>query len=132
MLDAKWWESLWSWEATAVYFAWYMWTVACWMALPGKEVEGVELRNGKRLTYTMNGSLLLRLLSYDRDADEIPVHSLLHPRSHPLRHRLVDVQAWSRRASLYSSQLAATHLGCDCDELVPGTLLPPPVNPPID
>jgi delta14-sterol reductase len=51
----EWWESLWSWEATAVYFGWYMWTVVCWMALPGKEVEGVELRNGRRLTYTMNG-----------------------------------------------------------------------------
>lgn len=55
MRDPAWWESLWSWEAAGVYLAWYFWTVACALALPGKEVEGVELRNGKKLTYTMNG-----------------------------------------------------------------------------
>jgi delta14-sterol reductase len=55
MRDSSWWESLWSWEAAGVYLAWYFWTVACALALPGKEIEGVELRNGKKLKYTMNG-----------------------------------------------------------------------------
>lgn len=50
-----WWSQLWSWEATAVYIAWYSWTVACWCALPGKEVEGPPLRNGETLKYRMNG-----------------------------------------------------------------------------
>jgi len=57
MHDPQWWESLWSWEVFAVYLAWYFWCVLCAIALPGKEIEGVELRNGKRLTYTMNGAL---------------------------------------------------------------------------
>ncbi|GAA6028845.1 hypothetical protein JCM8097_007425 [Rhodosporidiobolus ruineniae] len=55
MQSAAWWSSLWSWEATAVYCAWYAWAVMCWFVLPGEEVQGVELRDGKRLSYTMNG-----------------------------------------------------------------------------
>ncbi|BGP25806.1 erg24, C-14 sterol reductase [Rhodotorula toruloides] len=54
MQDPTWWESLWDWEAAGVYLAWYFWTVACALALPGKEIEGVKLRNGKKLKYTMN------------------------------------------------------------------------------
>ncbi|GAA5846340.1 hypothetical protein JCM9279_001332 [Rhodotorula babjevae] len=54
MHDRAWWESLWSWEAFAVYLGWYFWCVACAIALPGKEIDGAELRNGKRLKYTMN------------------------------------------------------------------------------
>lgn len=58
MQTREFWDSLWSWHAFAVYGAWYFWTVACWFALPGKEMEGELLRNGKRLTYTMNGELV--------------------------------------------------------------------------
>lgn len=58
MRDSTWWESLLSWEAAGVYLAWYFWMVACAIALPGKEIEGVELRNGKKLKYTMNGEIL--------------------------------------------------------------------------
>ncbi|GAA6023015.1 hypothetical protein JCM11491_000357 [Sporobolomyces phaffii] len=49
-----WWESLWSWEATSVYLAWYAWTVACWYILPGEQVAGPPLRNGQTLKYKMN------------------------------------------------------------------------------
>lgn len=59
MRTEKWWESLWSWEAFAVYMGWYLFCVVCDIALPGKEVQGAQLRNGKRLTYTMNGTLHL-------------------------------------------------------------------------
>lgn len=55
MSSLDWWKSLWSWQATGVYCAWYAWTVVCWALLPGKDLEGVELRNGKKLTYTHNG-----------------------------------------------------------------------------
>lgn len=57
MTHLDWWKSLWSWEATAVYVGWYMWTVACWAFLPGQEIDGVELRNGERLKYKINGRL---------------------------------------------------------------------------
>lgn len=61
MQSQTWWESLWSWEAFAVYMGWYLFCIICDIALPGKEVQGAPLRNGKRLTYTMNGpSMLLR------------------------------------------------------------------------
>ncbi|GEM08767.1 C-14 sterol reductase [Rhodotorula toruloides] len=63
MQDPTWWESLWDWEAAGVYLAWYFWTVACALALPGKEIEGVKLRNGKKLKYTMNGESPSSLLS---------------------------------------------------------------------
>ncbi|KAI5481885.1 C-14 sterol reductase [Pseudohyphozyma bogoriensis] len=52
--NPDWWKSLWSWEATAVYVAWYAFCVVCWAILPGKMVEGQEMRNGKKLTYKMN------------------------------------------------------------------------------
>ncbi|BGP41393.1 erg24, C-14 sterol reductase [Rhodotorula kratochvilovae] len=52
--DPEWWASLWSGEAFAVYMAWYFWCVACAIALPGKELDGVVLRDGRRLKYTMN------------------------------------------------------------------------------
>ncbi|GAA6064079.1 hypothetical protein JCM10212_002721 [Sporobolomyces blumeae] len=50
----EWWARLWSWEATAVYGAWYAWTVICWAVLPGDQVEGAPLRNGHKLKYKMN------------------------------------------------------------------------------
>lgn len=55
MQTLEWWQSLWSWEAAGVYGAWYAWTVLCWFILPGRQVEGVVLRDGSRLKYKMNG-----------------------------------------------------------------------------
>ena len=51
----RWWSSLYSHEATLVYLGWYAFTVLCWAVLPGKMVQGGELRNGKKVTYPMNG-----------------------------------------------------------------------------
>lgn len=46
---------LWDWQAAAVYFGWYAFTVICWNVLPGDKVEGTVLRDGTRKTYNMNG-----------------------------------------------------------------------------
>lgn len=55
MQTVEWWQSLWSWRVTAVYGAWYTWTVLCWLILPGEVIEGVQLRDGSKLKYKMNG-----------------------------------------------------------------------------
>ncbi|SCZ95265.1 BZ3500_MvSof-1268-A1-R1_Chr11-2g03393 [Microbotryum saponariae] len=47
-------RDLFSKEASIAYALWYLWTVVCWAVLPGDQVQGVELRDGSRLTYTMN------------------------------------------------------------------------------
>lgn len=69
MRTEAWWASLWSWEAFGVYMAWYFYCVLCEIALPGKEIQGAVLRNGKRLTYTMNGSSSLIELALVRMTD---------------------------------------------------------------
>jgi delta14-sterol reductase len=57
MLGSKdWWSSVWEWDACAVYGMWYLYTVLCWMILPGKWVEGTLIRDGKKQWYKMNGN----------------------------------------------------------------------------
>lgn len=46
--------------AWAIYFGWYASTVLCWLVLPGKRVEGGELRTGGKLGYKMNGECAKR------------------------------------------------------------------------
>lgn len=46
---------LWDWGAAGVYAGWYAFTVICWNILPGEQVEGTVLRNGKRKMYNLNG-----------------------------------------------------------------------------
>ncbi|KAG9082836.1 erg24, C-14 sterol reductase, partial [Ceratobasidium sp. UAMH 11750] len=41
-------------EAFIVYFGFYAFTVVAWYFLPGKWIEGTELRTGGRLEYKMN------------------------------------------------------------------------------
>ncbi|CCG85106.1 protein of unknown function [Taphrina deformans PYCC 5710] len=41
--------------ALTIYFNWFTLLVFLWYILPGKVVQGTELRNGDRLTYKMNG-----------------------------------------------------------------------------
>lgn len=53
--DLGWWKAFWSWEAMAVYTAWYAFNVVCLAVLPGETVQGGELRNGEKLSYKMNG-----------------------------------------------------------------------------
>lgn len=58
MTEEIWWNNLISLNGLYVYSAWYFFTVLCWFILPGKLVEGSEMRNGKKLTYKMNGKFL--------------------------------------------------------------------------
>ncbi|QRV92119.1 C-14 sterol reductase ERG24 [Ceratobasidium sp. AG-Ba] len=61
--DIDWWASLFDAKATIAYFAWYAFTVVAWAVLPGDWVEGVELRNGGRISYKINAfsTMLLAL-----------------------------------------------------------------------
>ena len=47
----------WSFEAIGVFLAWFAFQVALERLLPGEVVEGVELKNGERLKYRLNGHL---------------------------------------------------------------------------
>lgn len=44
-----------SWQALAVYVAWFGFQVALHLLLPGKERQGVVLPTGERLTYKLTG-----------------------------------------------------------------------------
>ena len=48
---------LWEWKAAGVYLAWYAFCVMCWVVLPSEKAQGNLLRDGKRVTYRMNGVL---------------------------------------------------------------------------
>ena len=45
-------------EATAVFLAWMAFQLTLHLILPGTKFEGVQLPNGKRLTYKLNGELV--------------------------------------------------------------------------
>lgn len=49
------WEDLWDTEATLVYLTWYTFCVVSWAVLPGDWVEGLPMRDGKRMKYKING-----------------------------------------------------------------------------
>lgn len=75
------WQSLWDTQAAIAYALWYLFCVVCWFVLPGKWVDGVELRDGKRLKYKMNGEL--RLLEETPSCADMS-HKLSQPLSRPL------------------------------------------------
>jgi delta14-sterol reductase len=54
--NPQWWLGLWDTRASAIYAAWYAFCVIAWAVLPGDTIEGIELRNGQKLKYKMNGS----------------------------------------------------------------------------
>ena len=56
MQTSQFWIELWDGKAALAYVGWYTWTVVCWAVLPGKWVEGSQLRNGERLLYKINGT----------------------------------------------------------------------------
>ncbi|SOV06722.1 probable ERG24 - C-14 sterol reductase [Ustilago sp. UG-2017a] len=47
-------DSLFDTTGWAIYAAWYAFTVLAWIMLPGKHVQGTELRTGQRLYYKLN------------------------------------------------------------------------------
>jgi len=53
--DPDWWKSLWDTEAFLVYFGWYAFCLIAWVILPGDWVEGLQMRNGKKMKYKING-----------------------------------------------------------------------------
>lgn len=53
--DPSWWKGLWDNEAALIYAAWYAFCVVAWAILPGDQVQGTTLRNGKTLSYKING-----------------------------------------------------------------------------
>lgn len=64
----SWWSSLWDNKAALVYLYWYLWTVVCWAVLPGRWVQGTELRDGGKVWYRMNGN---QNPTYHRLSDEM-------------------------------------------------------------
>ena len=44
-----------SWEALAIYTGWWLFQAALYLLVPGEEQQGVQLRDGKRLRYPING-----------------------------------------------------------------------------
>jgi len=56
--DLNWWKGLWDTEASLIYLAWYAFCVVAWAILPGDQVEGTTLRNGKKQLYKINGTTL--------------------------------------------------------------------------
>lgn len=47
-------RGLWDTQAALMYLAWYLFCVIAWRVLPGAQVPGTTLRNGKVKTYKMN------------------------------------------------------------------------------
>jgi len=55
LVNPNFWKDLWDTEATLVYLIWYTFCVVSWAVLPGDWVEGLPMRNGKRMKYKING-----------------------------------------------------------------------------
>ena len=49
------WKGLWDTEATLAYLTWYAFCVVSWAVLPGDWVEGLPMRDGRRMKYKING-----------------------------------------------------------------------------
>lgn len=60
--DKNWWFSLFDTKAAIAYASWYAYTIAAWYFLPGKWIEGTELRTGGRIKYKINGGRYIRYL----------------------------------------------------------------------
>lgn len=50
------WKSLFDAKAAIIYLAWYAFCVVSWAVLPGDWIEGVQIRDGKRKQYKINGA----------------------------------------------------------------------------
>jgi delta14-sterol reductase len=52
-----------SWEAAQAYFGWFFGLVILDRIVPGKVVQGTELRDGTKLTYKFNGTTIVVILT---------------------------------------------------------------------
>ena len=55
LTDPAWWLSLWDTQAFLVYLAWLAYNILVWLILPGYWVEGMQLRDGTKKWYKING-----------------------------------------------------------------------------
>ncbi|OLL26483.1 Delta(14)-sterol reductase, partial [Neolecta irregularis DAH-3] len=53
-LEIKW-NKFWSWKITGLYLVWWILLLAMTIIVPGNYVQGTKLRDGKNLSYKMNG-----------------------------------------------------------------------------
>jgi Delta14-sterol reductase len=60
-----WWKGLWDTQAFLVYCAWMAFNVLAWAILPGDWVDGVELRDGTKQKYKINGLSVCNNLYFD-------------------------------------------------------------------
>jgi hypothetical protein len=58
VLDTSNWSKLWDTQAAVYYLGWYTFCVFAWWILPGDWVEGTLMRNGKKMSYKINGKCL--------------------------------------------------------------------------
>ncbi|KAI0754892.1 ERG4/ERG24 ergosterol biosynthesis protein [Daedaleopsis nitida] len=63
LMSWSWWKGLWDTEAACLFLAWYAYLVAAWYVLPGRWIEGLPMRDGKKKSYKINAfpTLLLTL-----------------------------------------------------------------------
>jgi hypothetical protein len=53
--DPQWWFSLFELRPLLIYLAWYAYCVTAWKFLPGAWVGGVQMRDGNKKLYKING-----------------------------------------------------------------------------
>ena len=61
ILDVSNWSKLWDTQAAVLYLGWYAFCVVAWFILPGDWVEGSQMRNGKKMSYKINGAAFMLL-----------------------------------------------------------------------
>jgi hypothetical protein len=97
---------LWDWGAAGVYAGWYAFTVICWNILPGEQVEGTVLRNGKRKMYNFNG----KSPQHSTQAYWLKGRNMDHPTRSSYHCWNLLPARWNRTIYLRIRPLASSHL----------------------